>query len=35
MDFFLQAAAPKGLLVIVTIKIEENEKDEKGDVGGG
>ncbi len=31
----LQAAAPKGLLVIVTIKIEENEKDEKGDVGGG
>ena len=31
----LQAAAPKGLLVIVTIKIEEKEKDEKGDVGGG
>ena len=30
----LQAAAPKGLLVIVTIKIEENEKDEKGDVSG-
>lgn len=31
----LQAAAPKGLLVIITIKIEEKEKDEKGDVGGG
>lgn len=37
----LQAAVPKGLLVIVTIplskegEIEEKEKDEKGDVGGG
>ena len=31
----LQAAAPKGLLVIVTIKIEEKEKDEEGNVGRG